>query len=164
MKTGFLFALLFFVLLLVEVTFFHAFSGMIASIPLMIVAGMIMMQRVGIEEGAAWFLAVAAVRGDGVAFLLAGIGPVLILQIFTTRSVYALLGFGAVAYAAASGISIPLSMLFDSVFDTSILPSHPFLHALQEGFLLLPALFVGVVIVRGIERRFLTQFTFRSAS
>lgn len=164
MKTGILLACLFFFFLLVEVAFFHAFSGIAASIPLMVVAGMIIMQRVGIEEGAAWFLAVAVLRGDGVALLLAGIGPILILQIFTTRSVYALLGFGAVAYAVASVIFILFGKLLDSVIGTSVLSSHPIIHALQEGALLLPTLFIGVIFVRIIERRVLQQFTFRSAS
>ena len=164
MRTGVLLALLFFFLLLIETAFFHAFSGIAASIPLMIIAGMIIMQRVGIEEGAAWFLAVAVLRGDGVALLLAGIGPMLILQIFTTRSVYALLGFGAVAYSIASVVFILLGKLLDYALGTSILSNHPVTHALQEGALLLPALFLGVVIVRSVERRVLTRFAFRSAS
>ena len=164
MRTGVLLAFLFFFFLLIEVAFFHAFSGIAASIPLMIVAGMIIMQRVGIEEGAAWFLAVAIFRGDGVALLLAGIGPVLILQIFTTRSVYALLGFGAVAYTVASVIFLLFGTLIDSVVGTSVLSSHPVVHALQEGVLLLPTLFIGVILVRIIERRVLQQFAFRSAS
>lgn len=162
MKTGVSLALLFFFFVLMEVAFLHAFSGVVASIPLMIVAGMIIMQRVGIEEGIAWFLASAVLRGDGISLLLAGIGPMLILQIFTTRSVYALLGFGAAAYGIAGITFILFGKFLDYVFGVSILSSHPVLHALQEGALLLPALFVGVLIVRSVERRVLTQFTFRS--
>ena len=163
MRTGILLAFLFFFLLLIEIAFFHAFAGNVARIPVMIIAGMIIMQRVGIEEGAAWLLAVAILRADGVAFLLAAIGPMLILQIFTTRSVYALLGFGAVAYGAASFIFILLGELFDAVLGMTILSSHPIRHALLEGALLIPGLFIGVIIVRSIERRILTQFAFKSS-
>ncbi len=162
MKTGGLLALTFFFLLLIEISFFHAFAGSIAHIPVMIVAGMIIMQRIGIEEGVAWFLAVAMVRGDGIALLLATIGPMLILQIFTTRSIYALLGFGAVAYTVASVMFILLGELFDYALGTTILSQHPVVHALQEGALLLPSLFVGVILVRSIERRLFTHFAFRS--
>ncbi len=158
-----LFALLFFALLLSEVSFFHAFSGNLANIPVMIIAGMIIMQRVGIEEGIAWFFALAVIRGDGIAFLLAGIGPVLILQIFTTRSVYALLGFGAAAYIAASTIFLLIGGLIDQLIGTSILLQHPVIHAIQELALLLPGLFLGVLLLRSIERRILNRFAFSSS-
>lgn len=163
MRTGILFAFLFFVLLLIEVSFFHAFTGNIANIPVMIIAGMIIMQRVGIEEGVAWFITLALLRSDGIALLLAGIGPVLILQIFTTRSVYALIGFGAVAYIAASSIFLLLGGLVDRFLGTSILLQHPIIHALQELALLIPGLFIGLMIVRSIERRILNQFAFKSS-
>lgn len=164
MRTGILFALLFFTLLLIEVSFFHAFSGNLANIPVMIIAGMIIMQRVGIEEGIAWFITLAVMRGDGIALLLAGIGPVLILQIFTTRSVYALLGFGAVAYILASIIFLLVGGLVDQFLGTSILLQHPIIHALQELALLIPGLFLGVLLVRSIERRILNQFAFKSST
>ena len=164
MRTGILFAFLFLFLLLIEVSFFHAFSGSLANIPVMIIAGMIVMQRVGIEEGVAWFITLALMRGDGIALLLAGIGPVLILQIFTTRSVYALLGFGAVAYVAASCTFLLFGGLIDHTLGTSILLQHPIVHALQELMLLIPGLFLGVLLVRSIERRILNQFAFKSPS
>ena len=164
MRTGIFLSLLFFFLLLIEVSFVHAFSGSIASIPVMIIAGMIIMQRAGIEEGVAWFLVLALIRGDGIAFLLAGIGPALILQIFTTRSVYALLGFGAVAYSAASIIFIIVGNILDRILGTAILLPHPFIHTFQELMLLIPGRFVGVIAVRSIERRVLALFTFKSFS
>lgn len=163
MRTGILLALFFFILHVIEVSFFHAFSGVFAYIPLMVIAGMIIMQRIGIEEGIAWFLGMTVIDGDGTALLLAGIGPLFILQIFTTRSVYALLGFGAVAYSVSSALFMLLGGLIDYLFGTTLLSDHPILHALQEWALLIPGLFLGVVIVRSIEQRILHHFVFSSS-
>ncbi len=164
MRTSILLACVFFMLFVMENAFLHAFTGSIASMPLMVIAGMIILQRVGIEEGAAWFLALAVFRADGVALLLSLIGPFLILQIFTTRSVYALLGFGAVAYTLSSVIFILFGEFFDFIFSTTLLVAHPIRFAFIEGALLLPGLLVGVIMLRSIERRILTQFSFKSLS
>lgn len=162
MRTGIALAVLFFFLAFVEGSFLHAFAGSIAMVPLMMIFGMILIQRVGIEEGVAWCMALAFFRGDLTAFFLAVIGPVCLSQIFTTRSVYALLGFGAFAYATASVGSILVGTVLNSVFGVTILSPHPIAHALHEGLLLLPGLLIGVLGIRVIERRILTRFAFRS--
>jgi len=164
MKTGILLAFTFLLLLLIERSFFHAFAGSLASIPVLLIAGMILMQRAGIEEGIAWFLAVAVLQANGVALLLALVSPILIVQIFTTRSVYALLGFGVVTYAISSTLFILFGAFFDIAFGTTILSNHPVLHAIQEGILLIPGLILGVMIVRSIEHRILRRFAFKSFS
>ncbi len=164
MRTAILLSLLFGGFVLTEISFLHAFAGFIAEIPLLYIAGMIIMQRVGIEEGIAWFLALAVFRADPVALIIACIGPVSILQIFTTRSVYALLGFGAVVYSVAIGAELVVGGLIDVLFHTSLLPPHAMLHAVRIFALLLPGLFFGVLLVRSIEQRVRMPFFLRSNS
>ncbi len=164
MRTGMLLGFLFFTLLFIEQSFLHAFFGTVANIPLVVIVGMIIMQRVGIEEGIAWFIAVALFQSDFSALLIAMIGPMLILQIFTTRSVYALIGFGLTSYAFAAGVTLILSELSSRVFHYSITSSHPYIHALTEFLILIPGLFVGVILARSIERNIFTRVSFRRSS
>lgn len=153
MRTGIILGLFFFFLLFIERSFFHAFFGIIANIPLMVIAGMIIMQRVGIEEGIAWFLALVFFHGDSTALFLAVAGPALILQIFTTRSMYALVGFGLTSYAIAAGTTLMLGEFLSRIFDIHFLSLHPYLHAFNEFLLLVPGLFLGVLLTRSIFTR-----------
>lgn len=161
MRTGIILGCMFFLFLFIEQSFFHALTGILASIPLMLIAGMILMQRVGIEEGIAWCVALALFRMDITALVLAAIGPVLILQIFTTRSMYALVGFGLASYIVAAGTVLLLGEFFLRVFGVYILPLHPYLHALTELILLVPGLFLGVLVVRSIERSLFAKIAFK---
>ncbi len=164
MRIAILLSALFAAFVLTEISFLHAFTGFISEIPLVYIAGMIIMQRVGIEEGVAWFIALAVFRADPVALIIAGIGPVSILQIFTTRSVYALLGFGAVVYTVATIVVLAIGGSIDGLFGSSLLPPHAVIHAVRILLLLLPGLFFGVLIVRSIERRIRLPFFLRSHS
>ncbi len=151
MKTGSILACLFLLFLLGEASFIHAFPGILSHIPLMTIAGMIVMQRVGMEEGAAWFLALALFHSDISALCIAIIGPILITRLFTTRSVYALIGFGISAYSAVLLIAL-------------IFPPHSVTAALQSELLLLPGLLIGISMVRFCERSLFTRIALRPSS
>lgn len=161
MRTGIILGIVFFLFLFIEQSFFHALFGIVANIPLMLIAGMIIMQRVGIEEGVAWCIALAVFRMDIGALFLAAVGPILILQIFTTRSMYALVGFGIASYTIATGAMLFLGELLFRVFGIHLLSLHPYLHALTEVILLIPGLFLGILLMRSIERSVLTRIAFR---
>jgi len=164
MKTGIFLGLLFVVLLLVEQSFLHALFGSIASTPLMIIAGMIIMQRVGIEEGAAWCIALACLSTNIIPLILAGIGPILILQIFTTRSIYALLGFGITSYVVSAGASLIIGAALSLLFGIHILSAHPYINVFTEFLLLIPGLFLGILLVRSVERSIFTRIAFRRST
>ncbi len=164
MRVGFFLAAVFAWCFLIETSFLHAFGGMVAYIPLITIAGIIVMQRFGIEEGVLWFVSVAVLRGDIFSLVFALIGPMLVQQIFTTRSVYALLGFGAVGYTVSSVVALACSWGLDTLFHTAFLLPHPFERMLIIGALLIPGLFFGTLFLRLGERYFLSRIRFRQPS
>ncbi len=164
MRTGISLGVLFLILLFIEQSFLHAFFGGLASTPLMTIAGIIILQRVGIEEGAAWCIALALFHADIVPFILAILGPILVLQIFTTRSLYALIGFGIASYTVSAGVSLIIGAMLSVFFGIHILSAHPYTNALTEFFLLVPGLFLGILLVRGVERNILIRIAFRRST
>lgn len=164
MKTGILLALLFLLFLLFENSGFHAFGGILANIPLLIIAGMMITQRVGPGEGAVWFLTLFAVTGSGVALLLSCVAPLLVVHLFTTRSVYALLGLGIVSWSIVSLGALIIGGSIDGLFHTHLLPAH-FLESIgMRGLLIVPGLFLGVLLVRFMERHLFSRIAFRASS
>lgn len=161
MKTGSILACLFLFFLLGEMSFIHAFSGILAHTPLMMIAGMIVMQRIGREEGSAWFVALALIQGDISALIVAGVGPILITRLFTTRSVYALLGFGSSTALLAMGIPLVVGGICDAWLGTSFLPSYAYITTLYTMLTLVPGLFVGMSIIRFLERSLFTRISLR---
>ena len=63
MRGGILLALTFVILCVLQQSSLHALGTPWASIPLLVIAGIIVMQRVGVEEGIAWFLVVSVMYG-----------------------------------------------------------------------------------------------------
>lgn len=161
MKNGALLGVIFFSLLLLEQSFFQAFIGGLEGMPIMIIAGMIIMQRVGIWEGSAWLIASAFFHYDIGAFFLAFIGPMLILKIFTTRSIYALMGFGVSAYTLSAGSHILFGEISLRVFGFNFLSPHPIMNAVNEIALLIPGLIIGIFIMKTVERRILIWISFK---
>jgi len=147
MKTGFFLAVLFLFFLGIEYSGFHAFGGVVAHIPLMILAGILVTQRLGPLEGALWFVVLGVVSKSLFMLFLACAVPLLVIHLFTTRSVYALLGLGAVSWCI-SALSL---VIFGGVVDG------------LQGLLLLPSLFVGVFVVRFFERVVFSKVSFRSS-
>jgi hypothetical protein len=144
-RTSVFLAILFVLLLTVERTVIWVLPGWIASIPLMMTAGFLVMQRAGIPEGVAWFCMLALLRGDIIAGTIAFVGPFLILKVFSTRSLYALFGIGLVSYAM--GI---LALLMIHAVATNVLSYSWGISFgafwLQEA-LLIPSLYLGVSIL-----------------
>ena len=164
MKIGILLACLFLLLLLLEHSGFHAFGGVLANIPLLMIAGMMIAQRIGPGEGAIWFLALLIVTGDNMALFLSCTVPLLVIHLFTTRSVYALLGLGIVSWSIAALSALIIGGSIDGLFHTHILPTH-FLESLGiRGILIVPGLFLGVLFVRFTERHLFSRIAFRTPS
>lgn len=164
MKIGMFLAILFLTLLFFERSGFHAFGGIIANISLLTLAGMMIAQRVGPSEGAVWFFALFVVTGEGTALALSCIVPLLVIHLFTTRSVYALLGLGIVSWSIAAISVFLLGGGSDRLFHTHILPEHFFESLGIRGLLLVPGLFIGVLVVQFLERHLFSRIAFRSPS
>ncbi len=164
MKTGILLALLFLFFLLLENSGLHAFGGLLANIPLLTIAGMMIAQRIGPGEGAVWFLALFTVTGNGIVLLLACIVPLLVVHLFTTRSIYALLGLGIVSWSIAVLSALIIGGSIDGLFRTHLLPAH-FLESIGiRGLLIIPGLFLGVFVVRFLEHHLFSRIAFRAPS
>ena len=132
-----------FVLLLTcESSGLWAFQSWVAAIPLLVIAGLLVLQRVGIPEGVAWFAVLAVVRGDIVAGTIAIIGPLLTMRVFSTRSLYALLGIGLVSHATGICLLLAVHTVVESLFHGAWNISYIALW-LQE-FLLIPGLYLGM--------------------
>ncbi len=140
----------FVILLTFETSVLWTFLGWISAIPLMMIVGLLVLQRVGIPEGVAWFVVLAVLRGDLVAGTIAFIGPVLTVRVFSTRSLYALLGIGLVSHAAGILVLFVLHVSVRAVFDVSW--SVPYSMLWLQELLLLPGLYFGMSGIRWFDQ------------
>ncbi len=159
-RSAFALALLFTGLLIVESSGMWVFTHWVATIPLMIIAGLLVMQRVGVPEGVAWFCALAFLRIDIVSAVIACTGPSLTLRVFSTRSLYALFGIGMVSHAAGIGVLFIIATLANTVFHATWNIAYGTLW-LQE-ILLLPGLNLGMNGVRWFEHNIRSRVRFTS--
>jgi hypothetical protein len=153
-------ALSFCLFLMIEASGIWVFDGWFAAIPLMTAAGILVMQRVGIPEGIGWFCVLAFFRGDFVALTIAATAPSLTLRVFSTRSLYALLGIGLVSHAAGIGVLFIISTITSVIVHTSWTVSYTTLW-LQE-LLLIPGLYFGMSIVQWFEQNIRSRIALKS--
>lgn len=151
MRMAFFIALLFSGLLVCEVSFLWAWSGWIAAIPLLTITGILIMQRIGIMEGAAWFFVLGIIRLDIVSIVIAFIGPVLLVKLFSARSLYALFGLGLVAFGLGIATLGAVHELVTWLKDSIVWEISYSTLFMQEA-LLVPGLFCGSNLVRWLER------------
>lgn len=149
---------LFALLAAVEASFLWVFSlSWICTFPLMIIAGLLIMQRVGVIQGTAWCFAAALFQWNGVAFCIALLGPLFFEKVFSTRSVYALLGAGLAAY----GTSLVLITLFS--FLLPFFPSLDISKLFIGWILLVPGLYCGFLFVRWFEISIGSRFAIKTS-
>ena len=163
MRVAVLLAILFMSLMVFETSFLWVFLGWFSAIPVMTIAGLLVMQRVGVAEGTAWFLALAFMRGDLIACVIALIGPFLVLRVFSTRSLYALFGTGIVAFGAGIVSVFVVRTVLGLFFDLSSWHIVYRTLLLQEA-LLVPGLFVGLYLVRWFEQNISSRIALKSLS
>lgn len=152
MRISFLLALLFVVLSVLESSLLWVFQpAWFSAFPLLSIAGFLVLQRVGVSEGVMWFLAMIFLRHDLSSLIIIALAPVLIVRLFSTRSVYALLGSGITAYGAMIlGILAGHAVL--RTLGIRIDWHMPFSFLLAQWALLVPGLYLGFVCVRWLER------------
>jgi len=161
MRSALLLAILFAGLLTFEASFVWALGGIALAIPVMTIGGFLVMNRSGMADGIAWFFMLAIVRHDVVSLALCFIAPFFLLRTFSTRSVYALFGFGIVSYT--------LSLLLVGTGEylanlagfgiRNFLPEQPILQTL----FLLPGLYIGSVLIRSLQKHFFSRIALKSA-
>ncbi len=162
MKGGALLALAFLACSLVQYSFVFAFGGAFVLLSLLTIGGILVFQRVGPEEGAAWFLAIAVFHGlDVYPIIWAMLGPLLLARVFTTRSVYALFGLGFSGHLLASGMTVLFEKIAFRFFPLTYVPLHTGESLLLQSIILLPGLFVGVVCIRFLERSVMNRLYIR---
>lgn len=160
MRSALFLALLFGGLITFEASCVWALGGVALAIPIMAIGGLLVMHRSGMADGIAWFLALAFIRHDVVSLALCLIAPFLLLRTFSTRSIYALLGFGFASYTL-SIISVGTIAYLGGILGLkaeNLLPKHPIL---QIAFLL-PGLYIGTVIIRSLQKNFLSRIALKS--
>lgn len=159
-RTALFTAFLFLLSMTLEASGVWVFHNWIAAIPLSIIIGFLVMQRVGIVEGVAWFLALAVLRGDIISGTIAIIGPILTLRVFSTRSLYALFGIGLVSHATGIFILAILHTLVTTIFTVSWTVSYTTVW-LQE-ILLIPGLYLGTFVIRWFYVHISSRVAFKS--
>lgn len=161
MRSALFLALLFAALLTFEASCVWAFGGIALAIPVMTIGGILVMHRSGMPDGIAWFFTLAIIRHDVVSLALCFIAPFFLLRTFSTRSVYALFGFGIASYAL-SLIVVGVGQYFANGlgFGTgNLLPKQPVLQI----FFLLPGLYIGSMIIRSLQKQFFSRVALKSA-
>jgi len=159
-RTAFMLAIMFSILLTIESSGIWVFESWFSAIPLMITAGILVMQRVGIAEGVAWFCVLAILRGDVIAATIALTGPWLTLRVFSTRSLYALFGIGLVSHTAGIIVLFGIATVMTSIFHVTW--NIPYSTLWAQEFLLIPSLYFGMNIVRWFEQNIRSRFAFTS--
>lgn len=153
-------ALLFAGLLTFEASCVWALGGIALAIPVMTIGGILVMNRSGMADGIAWFFMLAIIRHDVVSLVLCIIAPLFLLRTFSTRSVYALLGFGLVSYSFSLivvGTAEYLGRL--AGFGAgNLLPKQPTLQAL----FLVPGLYIGMALIRSLQKHFFSRIALKS--
>lgn len=160
MRGALFLALLFVFLLTFEASCVWALGGIALAIPVMTIGGILVMHRSGITDGIAWFLMLAFIRHDVISLALCVIAPFFLLRTFSTRSIYALFGFGIVSYTLTLIVVGTLEYLIHTLGfgSNSALPEHP---VLQTVFLL-PGLYIGTMLIRSMERHFFSRIAIKS--
>lgn len=161
-RTALLLTIMFYVLTVIESSVLWVFEGWVATIPLMTTAGILVMQRLGIAEGVAWFCILAILRGDVIAATIAFIGPWVTLRVFSTRSLYALFGIGLVSHAAGMVVLFVIATIMASVSQATWNISYATLWT-QE-LLLIPSLYFGMNVVGWFEQNIRSRFALTSLS
>lgn len=161
MRGALFLALLFVCLLTFEASCVWAFGGIALAIPVMTIGGILVMHRSGIADGIAWFLTLAIIRHDVVSLVLCIIAPLFLLRTFSTRSIYALLGFGLASYSLSLIVVSATTYLVQLLgFDTSnLLPRQPILQAV----FLVPGLYLGTILIRNLQKHFFSRIALKSA-
>ncbi len=149
-RSSIVLTLTFCILLALETSVLWVFDDWIAFIPLMMTSGLLVLQRVGIPEGIVWFLALAILRGDFVSAIIAMLGPLFMIKIFSTRSLYALLGVGLVAHGFGIVILWVIHGFVHGLFHVTWNISFSTLW-IQE-LLLIPTLYLGTMLIRSFRR------------
>jgi hypothetical protein len=160
---AFFLALLFSGLLVCEVSFLWTWNNWIAAIPLLTIAGILVMQRIGIVEGAAWFFVLGIIRLDIISIVIAFIGPVLLVKLFSARSLYALLGLGLVAFGFGIVTLGVTHELVTWLKDSTVWKMSYSTLFVQE-VLLVPGLFCGSNLVRWFERTIWSRIALKPLS
>lgn len=140
-RTPLMLAMGFVFLLTCEASGIWVFESWVSAIPMMMIVGFLVLQRVGVAEGVAWFCVLALLRGDIVAGTIALIGPSLTSRVFSTRSLYALLGIGLVSHAVGILVLLAVHGALSAIFHVSWNIQYGTLW-LQE-LLLIPGLYLG---------------------
>lgn len=161
MRSAFFLALLFVCLLTFEASCVWALGGIALAIPIMVIGGILVMQRSGMADGIAWFFTLAIIRHDIVSLVLCFTAPFFLLRTFSTRSIYALFGFGIASYSLSLVVVGVGEYLVRAMgFGTgNFLPKQPVLQTM----LLLPGLYIGVVLIRGLQKYFFSRVALKSA-
>ena len=142
---------LFFLSLIIELSFIHALTLPVALIPFHFLVGVIVMHRSGVETGALWFVASAFLlplfgfdSTLGIAFLaVAVVGPLLTTRVFTTHSVYALEGLG---------LSLFFVIFFISAMFQLLKVPFSLNHQIYTLLFLVIGLYLGFFVSRLVER------------
>jgi hypothetical protein len=161
MRSALFLALLFAFLLTLEASCVWALGGIALAIPVMTIGGLLVMHRSSVADGIAWFFLLAIIRHDLVSLILCLVAPFFLLRIFSTRSVYALFGFGITSYAVSLAIIATGQYLLGviGIGTGHILPDHPIIQTL----FLLPGLYIGTVLVRSLQKHFFSRVALKSA-
>lgn len=161
MRSALFLAILFGSLLTFEASCIWALGGIALAIPIMTIGGILVMHRSGMADGIAWFITLAILRHDVVSLILCLIAPFFLLRTFSTRSIYALFGFGVVSYALSlMGVGAGEYLAHTLGFEFgNLLPEHPVLQTL----FLVPGLYIGTVLIRSMEKHFFSRIALKSA-
>lgn len=160
MRSALFLALLFAGLLAFETSCVWALGGIALAIPVMTIGGILVMNRSGMADGIAWFFMLAIVRHDLVSLALCIIGPLFLLRTFSTRSIYALLGFGLASYSLSLFVVGATTYLIKLLgFNTgNLLPQQPVLQTL----FLAPGLYLGTAIISSLHKHFFSRIALKS--
>lgn len=147
-------AVAFFLSLFVQVSFLSSLAPPLSYIPLHFLVGVIIFHRADFLYGLLWFTATAAlmpffhpIAGTSIAFAVTGVaGVILTKKVFTTRSLYALLGLGISLFTVFI-LSRWLYRLITSGFSESI-----FIGAVPGFIFVITGLYAGFFLVRYAQR------------
>jgi hypothetical protein len=137
--------------------------------PVVMTIGILVMHRRGPISGIVWFF-LAAILVPFLGFsvfpswpypFIGVFGVLLVLRLFSTRSIYALLGFGAILYLSYL-VLLLLGWMFTGHFGSMLL-LHPFSVFIFGFFFLMIGLTIGFTISRGSTRLFKNLFLIRNS-
>lgn len=149
MKSAIFLAIVFMIAANIESSMLWTFPWIVGMFPLVSILGFVVLYRFGIPEGVAWFLALAFMRMDVAALIIAGLAPLLLQRVFVTRSLYALLGVSALSMACGLiGASVVCTVA--SWFGGVCVPSS-FAHSALAIIFVMLGVYGGFVLVRSFD-------------